>query len=112
MLYVILIEVIKEQTLGITWIIRRYLSDQERLITLGELDKIFNLFANSIDRKILGQGGMRFEKSLKSYSNDQWLLCKEQTWFNMTNILYFLMLNQNIIDEMILIILRNRSLKG
>jgi hypothetical protein len=63
--------------LGITWIIRRYLSDQERLFTLGELDKIFNLFSNSIDQKILGQGGMRFKKSLKSYSNDQWLLCKE-----------------------------------
>ena len=39
MLYVILIDVIKEQTLGITWIIQKYLSDQERLFTLGELDK-------------------------------------------------------------------------
>jgi hypothetical protein len=47
------------------------LSDQERLITLGELDEIFHLFPYSIDRKIIGQGGMRFEKSLKSYSNDQ-----------------------------------------
>jgi hypothetical protein len=55
---------------------------------------------------------MRFEKSFKSYSNDQWLLCREQSWFNMTNIFYALMLNQNIIDEMILIILRNWSLKG
>jgi hypothetical protein len=93
--------------LDITWIIRRYLSDQERLITLGKLNEIFHLFSNSIDRKIIGQSGMRFEKSLKSYSNDQWLLCKEQAWFNMTNILYFLMLNHNIIDENILITLRN-----
>jgi hypothetical protein len=55
---------------------------------------------------------MRFEKSFKSYSNDQWLLCRDQTLFNMEDILHALMLNQNIIDEMILITLRNRSLKG
>jgi len=55
---------------------------------------------------------MRFKKSFKSYSNDQWLLCKEQIWFNMTNIFHTLMLNQNIIDERILITLRNQSLKG
>jgi hypothetical protein len=36
---------------------------------------------------------MRFEKSFKFYSNDQWLLCREQTWFNMTDILHALMLN-------------------
>jgi len=54
---------------------------------------------------------MRFEKSVKSYSNDQWLLCREQTWFNMTNILHALMLNQNIIDERILITLRNSWLR-
>jgi len=42
---------------------------------------------------------MRFEKCFKSYSSDQWLLCKEQTWFNMVNILYSLMLNQNIINK-------------
>jgi hypothetical protein len=51
-------------------------------------------------------------KMVSSYSNDQWLLCKEQTRFNMTSILHALMLNQNIIDEIILIILRNQSLKG
>jgi hypothetical protein len=54
---------------------------------------------------------MRFEKSFKSYSNNQWLLYREQTWFNMTNILHALILNQNIIDERILITLRNQSLK-
>jgi len=54
----------------------------------------------------------RFEKSFKSYSNDQWLLCKKQTWFNMTDILHALMLNQNIIDKKILITLRNLSQKG
>ena len=48
---------------------------------------------------------MRFEKTFKSYSNDQWLLCTEQTWFNIANILCALMLNQNIIDERILITL-------
>jgi len=79
-------------------------------ITLGELRKMFHLFSNSID--LVGQGGMRLEKSFKSHSNDQWLLYREQTWFNMEYILYALMLNQNIIDENILITLRNRSLKG
>jgi hypothetical protein len=54
---------------------------------------------------------MRFEKNFKSYSNDKWLLYREQTWFNMTNILYALMLNQNIIDERMLITMRNWSLK-
>ena len=54
---------------------------------------------------------MRFEKSFKSYSNNQWLLYREQTWFNMINILHALILNQNIIDERILITLRNQSLK-
>ena len=76
-------------------------------ITLGKLGKMFNLFSNSIDWEIFGQGGMRFEKSFKSYSNDQWLLCREQTWFNMVDILHALMLNQNIIDERILMTLRN-----
>jgi hypothetical protein len=50
---------------------------------------------------------MRFEKSFKSYSDNQWLLCRKQTWFIMTNILHALILNQNIIDEIILIILKN-----
>jgi hypothetical protein len=70
-----------------------------------------HLFLNSIDWEIFGQCGMRFEKSFKSYSNDQWLLCGEQIWFNITNIFHALMLNQNIIDERILIILRNWSLE-
>jgi len=39
---------------------------------------------------------MKFEKGSKSYSNDQWLLCKEETWFNITDLLHALMLNQNI----------------
>jgi len=40
---------------------------------------------------------MRFENYFKYYLNDQWLLCREQTWFNMTDILHALMLNWNII---------------
>jgi hypothetical protein len=40
-------------------------------ITPGELEKIFHLFSNNIDYQILAQGGMRFEKSFKSYSNYQ-----------------------------------------
>jgi len=80
-------------------------------ITLGELGKIFNILSNSIDWEILDQGGMRFEKSFKSYLNDQWLLCREQTWFNMADILNVLILNRDIIDERILITLRNWSLK-
>jgi len=55
---------------------------------------------------------MNFEKSFKSYSNDQLLLCREQTWFNIADTLHTLMLNQNIIDERILITLKNLSLKG
>jgi hypothetical protein len=70
------------------------------------------MFKNSIDWEIFGQGGMRFEKSFKSYSNDQWLLCREQTWYDMEDILHASMLNRNIIDEMILITLQNQSLKG
>jgi len=66
------------------------------------------MFSNNIDWEILIQGGMRFEKSFKSYSNDQWVLCMEQTWFNMAEILYALILNRNIIDERILITLENR----
>jgi hypothetical protein len=54
---------------------------------------------------------MKFENSFKSYSNNQWLLYREQTWFNMSDILHALMLNQNIIDERILITLKNWSLK-
>jgi hypothetical protein len=59
---------------------------------------MFNLFSNSINREILGQGGIRFENGFKSYSNDQWLLCIEQIWFNTTYILHVLMLNKKIID--------------
>jgi hypothetical protein len=39
-------------------------------ISLGELGKIFYMFWNSIDQEILGQCGMGFEKSFKSYSNN------------------------------------------
>jgi hypothetical protein len=49
------------------------------------------MFLNSIDWEIIGQDEMRFENSLKSYSNDQWLLCREQTWFNMAGILHALL---------------------
>jgi len=73
---------------------------------------MFHLFLYNIDWEILDKGGMRFEKSFKYYSNDQWLLCREHTWFNMVHILHALMLNRNIIDEMIIIKMRNRSLKG
>jgi hypothetical protein len=61
-------------------------------ITLGELEKMFHLFSNSIDWEILSQDEMRFEKSFKSNLNDQWLLCRKQTWFNMADILHALML--------------------
>jgi hypothetical protein len=44
-------------------------------ITLGKWKKIFHMFSNSIDCKILMQGGMITEKSFKLYSNDQWLWC-------------------------------------
>ena len=43
-----------------------------------------------------------------NYSNNQWLLCREQTWFNMEDIFYVLMLNQNIINEKILITLKSQ----
>jgi len=49
------------------WVIKK------GFITLGELGKVFYLFLNSIDCEILGQGGMRFEKSFKSYSKNQLL---------------------------------------
>jgi hypothetical protein len=52
---------------------------------------MFYMFLNSIDWEIIGQDEMRFENSLKSYSNDQWLLCREQTWFNMAGILHALL---------------------
>jgi len=52
---------------------------REDFITLCELEKIFNLFSNSIDWEILSQGGMRFKKDLKSYSNDQLVLFREWT---------------------------------
>jgi hypothetical protein len=61
---------------------------KNEFITISELGKIFHLFLNSIDWEILGKDGITFEKSFKSYSNDQWLLCREQTWFNMTHILH------------------------
>jgi hypothetical protein len=35
---------------------------------------------------------MRFEKNFKSYSKDQWLLCKKQTWFKMVDMLHALTL--------------------
>jgi hypothetical protein len=44
---------------------------KREFITLGELEKRFHLFSNSIDWEIISQYGMRFEKSFKYYSNDQ-----------------------------------------
>jgi hypothetical protein len=64
-----------------------------RFITSDELEKIFYLLSNNIDWKFLNQGKIKFEKGLKSYSNNHWLLCIEQIWFNMTNIIHALMLN-------------------
>jgi hypothetical protein len=55
---------------------------------------------------------MKFEKSFKSYLNVQWQLHREQTWFNVANILHALMLNRSIIDEKIFITLKNWSLKN
>ena len=34
-------------------------------ITLDKLEKIFNLFSNSIDWEILSQSGIRFEKKFQ-----------------------------------------------
>jgi hypothetical protein len=80
---------------------------REDFITLCEIEKMFHLFSNSINWEIFGQGGMRFKKGFKSYSNDQLLLCRESTWFNMANMLLALMLNKNISDKMVLITMRN-----
>jgi hypothetical protein len=85
---------------------------KKEFIILRKLEKLLYLFSNNIDWEILGQGGMRFEKDFKSYLNNQWLLYRKQTWFNMTDILHTLMLNQNIINERILITSRNQLLKG
>jgi hypothetical protein len=52
---------------------------------------MFHMFLNSIDSKILAQSGMRFKKSFKSYSNDQWLQCCEQIWYDREDILHALM---------------------
>jgi hypothetical protein len=52
---------------------------------------MFYLFSNGIDWEIIGKDEMRFEKSFKSYSNDQWLLCREQIWFNIADILHALL---------------------
>jgi hypothetical protein len=41
--------------------------------------------------------------------NDYYI--EKKTWFNIADIFHVLMLNENIIDERILIKLRNRSLK-
>ena len=59
-------------------------------ITLSALEKVFHLFSNCIDWEILGQDGMIFEKIFKFYSNNQWLWCRKQTWFNMADILHVL----------------------
>ena len=54
---------------------------------------------------------MRFEKSFKSYSNNQWLWCWEHTWFDRVNTLHAVM-SKSKHDEGIIITLRNWSLKG
>jgi hypothetical protein len=80
-------------------------------INVDESAKYFICSQIVLIKNIIGECAIRFEKSFKSYLNNQWLLCREQTWFNMVDILHALMLNQNIIDENILITLRYRSLK-
>ena len=89
----------------------------KKFITVGELEKMLYLISNCIDWDILGQEEMKFQKSFKFYSNDQWLLHREQTWFNMVNILYTLMLNQKKHENktaslVIIIIIRKKILKG
>ena len=81
---------------------------REDFITLCELEKIFHVSSNSIDREIFSQEGMRFKKGFKSYSNDQLILCREWTRFKMANMLIALMLNKNISDKMVWITMRNR----
>ena len=49
---------------------------------------MFNMFSNSIDYDILVQCKMRFEKSLKFYSKNQWLWCKKQIWFDKENAIH------------------------
>ena len=46
------------------------LSKKKKLITIGKLDKIFHMFSNSIDYKILVYGRMRFEMDFKFYLNN------------------------------------------
>jgi hypothetical protein len=41
---------------------------------------------------------MRSEKSFKFYSNNQWLLRREQTWFNMADILNALIFKYKLIN--------------
>jgi hypothetical protein len=40
-------------------------------ITLGELEKMFNIFSNSVDYEILTQDRTRFKESFKPYSKNQ-----------------------------------------
>jgi hypothetical protein len=65
LLYVVLTMVTNGQIFGIIWTIWRYLSYQERIITLDELEKIFHMFSNSIDCKSLH----KVEWDLKKVSN-------------------------------------------
>jgi len=51
-------------------------------IILSELEKIFDLFSNSIDREIIMQGRMIFQKTFKYYLKNKWLWCWEQIWFD------------------------------
>jgi hypothetical protein len=74
-------------------------------ISLSELGKIFHLFSNNIDCKILMQGEMRFEKSFKSYLNNNWLWCWEQTWFDKASKNWW-SINQNILHKWIIITLK------
>ena len=43
---------------------------KNRFIILGELEKLFHVFSNSIDCEIIGQCGMSFEKSFKILSKE------------------------------------------
>jgi hypothetical protein len=51
------------------------------------------------------QGGMRFEKSFKSYLNNNWLWCWEQTWFDKASKNWW-SINQNILHKWIIITLK------
>ena len=80
------------------------MSNQERFITIGELEKIFNIFSNSIDCKSLCKMQWNLKKKVSNLiKTNQWLWCWEQTWFNIIDTLHAISINQNIFYERIII---------